>query len=64
MEAAGAKLRRPRAPRKAAPLLPQAADARLVNAATRARDRVGLLLLLDLGIRRGELRGVQPRTST
>lgn len=55
-----AKLRRPRAPQKAAPLLPQSADARLLNAATTARDRVGLLLLLDLGIRRSELTGVRP----
>ena len=59
-----AKLRRPRAPRKAAPLLPQSADARLLNAAETARDRVGLLLLLDLGIRRSELTGVRPWTST
>jgi integrase len=56
-----AKLRRPRAPRRAAPLLPQSADARLLNAAETARDRVGLLLLLDLGIRRSELTGVRPR---
>ena len=55
------KLRRPRAPRHAAPLLPQTADARLLNAATTARDRVALLLLLDLGIRRSELTGVRPR---
>jgi integrase len=55
-----AKLRRPRAPRKTAPLLPQSADARLLNAATTARDRVGLLLLLDLGIRRSELTGIRP----
>ena len=35
-----AKLRRPRAPRKAAPLLPQSADARLLNASPeRARSR-------------------------
>ena len=53
-----AKLRRPRAPRKAAPLLPQNADARLLNAAHDARE-IGwaLLLLLDLGIRRSELNG-------
>jgi integrase len=56
-----AKLRRPRAPRRAAPLLPHSADARLLNAAETARDRVGLLLLLDLGIRRSELTGVRPR---
>ena len=55
------KLRRPRAPRKTAPLLPADADARLLGACGRARDRVGLLLLLDLGLRRTELAGVQVR---
>jgi integrase len=50
-----------RAPRKAAPLLPQGTDARLLNSAKTARDRVGLLLLLDLGIRRSELTGIRPR---
>jgi site-specific recombinase XerD len=55
-----AKLRRPRAPRRAAPLLPQNADARLLNAAQTPRDRVGLLFLLDLGVRRSELTGVHP----
>jgi site-specific recombinase XerD len=55
-----AKLRRPRAPRRAAPLLPQNADARLLNAAETLRDRVALLFLLDLGVRRSELAGVHP----
>jgi integrase/recombinase XerC len=55
-----AKLRRPRAPRRAAPLLPQNADARLLNVAQTPRDRVGLLFLLDLGVRRSELTGVRP----
>jgi site-specific recombinase XerD len=55
-----AKLRRPRAPRRAAPLLPQNADARLLNAAQTPRDRVALLFLLDLGVRRSELAGVHP----
>lgn len=55
-----AKLRRPRAPRRAAPLLPQNADARLLNAAQTQRDRVALLFLLDLGVRRAELAGVHP----
>jgi integrase len=44
-------------------LLEAASDgphARLLNAATTARDRVALLLLLDLGIRRSELTGVRP----
>jgi integrase/recombinase XerC len=54
-----AKIRRPRAPRKTAPLLPQAAPAALLNAAGRPRDRVALVLLLDLGLRRSELGGVR-----
>src|SRR3954453_18592229 len=56
-----AKLRRPRAARRAAPLLPQSADARLLNVAQTSRDRVALLFLLDLGIRKGELTGLHPR---
>lgn len=56
-----AKLRRPRAPRRAAQLLPANTDARLLNASSIPRDRVGVLLLLDLGIRRAELAGVRPR---
>ncbi|HTP24696.1 MAG TPA: tyrosine-type recombinase/integrase [Anaeromyxobacteraceae bacterium] len=56
-----AKLRRPRAPMKAAPLLPRNTDARLLNASPIARDRVAFLFLLDLGLRRAELAGVQPR---
>jgi len=55
------KLRRPRAPRKVAPLLPAEADARLLAACSRPRDRVALLLLLDLGLRRSELAGVRAR---
>jgi integrase/recombinase XerC len=53
------KLRRPRAPRRTAPLLPHDASSRLLSAAVRPRDRVGLLLLLDLGLRRSELAGVR-----
>ncbi len=56
-----AKLRRPRAPRKTAPLLPADTDARLLAGCTRPRDRAALLLLLDLGLRRNELAGVQVR---
>jgi site-specific recombinase XerD len=56
-----AKLRRPRAPRKTAPLLPVNTDARLLNATTTPRDRVAVLFLLDLGVRRSELSGVRPR---
>jgi integrase/recombinase XerC len=54
-----AKLRRPRAPRKSAPLLPLNADARVLNVAKIPRDRCGLLLLLDAGLRRSELTGVR-----
>jgi integrase len=54
-----AKLRRPRIPRKTAPLLPANTDARMLAACTRPRDRVALLLLLDLGLRRSELAGVR-----
>ena len=52
-----AKLRRPRAPRKSAPLLPSNTDARLLNVTTVPRDRVALLFLLDVGLRRNELAG-------
>jgi integrase len=55
------KLRRPRAPRKSAPLLPANTDARLLGACERPRDRVGLLTLLDLGLRRNELAGIRGR---
>lgn len=54
-----AKLRRPRAPRRSAPLLPANTDARLLNATVLARDRAALLLLLDAGLRRTELTGVR-----
>jgi integrase/recombinase XerC len=56
-----AKLRRPRAPRKSAPLLPLNTDARLLNATRTARDRVAVLFLVDLGVRRSELSGIRPR---
>src|SRR5205085_12605135 len=54
-----AKLRRPRAPRRTAPLLPHDAASRLLTAAVRPRDRVALTMLLDLGLRRSELAGVR-----
>jgi site-specific recombinase XerC len=54
-----AKLRRPRAPRRSAPLLPANTDARLLNTTTVGRDRAALLLLLDAGLRRTELTGVR-----
>lgn len=56
-----AKLRRPRAPCKEVSLLPKNIDARLLAAAPRARDRFALLCLLDLGVRRAELAGIQVR---
>jgi integrase/recombinase XerC len=54
-----AKLRRPRAPKKTAPLLPHDASARLLTAAQRQRDHVALLMLLDLGLRRTEVTGIR-----
>jgi integrase/recombinase XerC len=54
-----AKLRRPRAPRKNAALLPVNTDARLLNVTRTPRDRCALLLLLDAGLRRSELTGVR-----
>lgn len=55
------KIRRPRSPKKVAPLLPADADVELLNAAPAPRDRVALACLLWLGVRRGELRGIQVR---
>jgi integrase len=54
-----AKLRRPRAPKRSASLLPAGADGQLLASASRARDRVALLLLLDLGLRRNEVTGAR-----
>ena len=59
-----AKLRRPRAARRAAPLLPASADARLLNAAQTPRDRVGLLFLLDLGCAKASSRASTRAIST
>lgn len=56
-----ARLRRPKVPRKTARPLPGATDTRIVAAATVARDRVALAFLIDYGLRRGELAGIQPR---
>ncbi len=56
-----ARLKRPRAPRPVTPLLPANADSRLLAAATEPRDRVALLCLLDLGLRRGGVAGLQVR---
>jgi integrase/recombinase XerC len=54
-----AKLRRPRAPRKTAPLLPHEAATRVPSAATRQRDRAALAVLTDLGVRKSELTGIR-----
>lgn len=56
-----ARLRRPRAPKPVVRLLPEAIDAKLLGAASVSRDRVALLCLLDLGVRRGGLAGIQVR---
>ena len=55
------RLRRPRVPRHVPELLPAATDQRVLNAATSERDKLGLLILLDTGVRRGELSGVRVR---
>jgi integrase/recombinase XerD len=52
------RIRRPRAPRKTAPLLPAHVDELLLGCARTARDR---LALLDCGVRRAELAGVRVR---
>jgi integrase/recombinase XerD len=64
------KIRRPRAPRKTAPLLPVDVDELLLpvdvdelllGCARTPRDRLALLVLLDCGVRRGELGGIRVR---
>jgi site-specific recombinase XerD len=55
------KIRRPRAPRKTAPLLPAQVDELLLGCARTARDRLALLVLLDCGVRRTELAGIRIR---
>lgn len=54
-----AKIRRPRADRRVARVLPADARSRMLLAAREPRDRLGLLCLLELGLRRGELAGIQ-----
>lgn len=56
-----ARIRRPRAERKVARLLPLDARPRLLTAAKHPRDRLGLFCLLVLGVRRAELAGIQVR---
>ena len=58
-----AKIRRPRVPRKMAPLLPAHVDELLLDCARTPRDCLALLALLDCGIRRSELAG-QERGAT
>ena len=55
------KIRRPRAERKVARVLPLDARPRLLVAAKEPRDRLGLFCLLVLGLRRDELAGIQIR---
>jgi integrase/recombinase XerC len=56
-----ARIRRPRAEKRVAPLLPPDARPRLLTAAKHPRDRLALFCLLVLGVRRGELAGIQVR---
>jgi integrase len=55
------KIRRPRAPRKTAPLLPADVDEVLLGCTRTSRDRLALLVLLDCGVRRAELAGIRVR---
>ena len=55
------KIRRPRAPRKTAPLLRVHVDELLLGCARTARDRLAVLVLLDCGVRRAELAGIRIR---
>lgn len=56
-----ARIRRPRAERKVAEVLPMNARPRLLTAAKAPRDRLGLFCLLVIGTRRAELAGIQVR---
>jgi len=56
-----ARIRRPRAERKLAKVLPLDARPRLLTVAKHPRDRLGLFCLLVLGLRRSELAGIQVR---
>jgi integrase len=55
------RIRRPRAPRKTAPLLPAHVDELLLGCAPTPHDRLALLVLLDCGVRRAELGGIRVR---
>lgn len=56
-----AKIRRPKVPHKAVDLLPRLTDTVLLDAAENVRDELALLVLLDYGLRRSELRGILVR---
>jgi len=56
-----ARIRRPRAHKRVAPLLPADARPRLLTVAKHPRDRLALFCLLLLGVRRAELAGIQVR---
>ena len=56
-----AKIRRPRAEKKIAKLLPAGARTRFLESAKTPRDRLALYCLLALGVRQAELRGIQVR---
>jgi integrase/recombinase XerC len=56
-----AKIRRPRAERRVARILPADGHGRLLHAAKEPRDRLALFCLLDLGVRKEELNNVRFR---
>jgi len=55
------RLRRPKLPKKTIQLLPELVDTELLAVAENVRDRLALIVLLDYGIRKGELTGIQVR---
>lgn len=56
-----AKIRRPRAERKVARVLPLTAKPQLLTQAKHPRDRLALFCLLGLGLRKAELAGIRAR---
>jgi site-specific recombinase XerD len=56
-----ARIRRPKAEKKIAKVLPLDARTKLLTAAHEPRDRLGLYCLLGLGLRRAELAAIQVR---
>jgi integrase len=56
-----ARIRRPRGERRVAGLLPGDAKPRLLSQSKEPRDRLALMCLLALGLRRSELAGIQVR---